>query len=123
MDTNLTVLYNYVHEIEEEFPEKLLGIIGRDILNVLVHFEEHNIIHRDIKTLNILVNSKGEIKIADFGAATIINEADKASTLSGTLAYMPPEMANGKVKKFDIRTDVWGLGVTLAEMALGLLLH
>ena len=92
---------------------------------------EAGIIHRDIKPENIMIRSEGYVKILDFGLAklterhkgamhatmsTLILESSPG-TVIGTAAYMSPEQARGIA--VDERTDIWGLGVVLYEMASG----
>jgi serine/threonine protein kinase/tetratricopeptide (TPR) repeat protein len=75
-----------------------------------------NIIHRDIKPQNIMLNGNGQIKIMDFGLAKLANNASitRPGTSVGTLAYMSPEQAQGLPA--DPRSDIWALGVVLYEM-------
>jgi len=79
-------------------------------------YEVHHIIHRDIKPSNILVNSQGHIKICDFGVSgELINSI--ADTFVGTSTYMSPERIQGA--QYTVKSDVWSLGISLIELALG----
>ena len=100
---------------------------GVQIADALAHAHARNIVHRDLKSANVMVTPEGRIKVLDFGLARQMRrgEADE-STLSqvtaagmmvGTLHYMAPETLRGA--QADARTDVWALGVMLHEMCSG----
>jgi serine/threonine protein kinase/tetratricopeptide (TPR) repeat protein len=77
------------------------------------------VIHRDIKPGNIILTQQCVVKIVDFGLARVSSSADSTQTLgtAGTIGYMSPEQTMGK--PVDQRTDIWALGVVLAEMLTG----
>jgi serine/threonine-protein kinase len=76
------------------------------------------IAHRDIKPSNVMLTSSGSIKIVDFGLAHSLGpETATELGITGTVAYMAPEQANGRV--MDERSDIWSVGVVLAEMLTG----
>ncbi len=93
--------------------------IAKQIARGLAEAHARNIIHRDIKPSNIILTGQNVAKIVDFGLARVIATPSMTQSVgtTGTLAYMSPEQTLGK--PVDQRTDVWALGVVMAEMLSG----
>ena len=93
--------------------------IATQIVQGLDVAHKKGIIHRDIKSSNIMITKDGKVKIMDFGLAKIKggSELTKIGSTVGTVAYMSPEQARGEV--VDSKTDIWSLGVVLFEMLSG----
>src|SRR5215213_8891677 len=105
--------------------------IAIQVAEGLIAAHEAGIVHRDIKPENIIIRPEGYIKSVDFGLAKLTERHKSATTTTmptllfhstpgvviGTAAYMSPEQARGVA--VDERTDIWGLGVVLYEMASG----
>src|SRR6516162_9057869 len=102
---------------------------GVQIASALTRAHDRGIVHRDLKTSNVVVSSEGLVKVLDFGLAKRVgggvldaptmsfSTVKGASSVSGTLPYMAPEILRGDAA--DPRSDLWALGVILYELASG----
>ncbi|XP_029784258.1 serine/threonine-protein kinase Nek8 isoform X1 [Suricata suricatta] len=86
------------------------------ILLALHHVHTHLILHRDLKTQNILLDKhRMVVKIGDFGISKILSSKSKAYTVVGTPCYISPELCEGK--PYNQKSDIWALGCVLYELA------
>jgi len=104
-------------------PEEGLAIVPQ-ICDALQYAHDHGIVHRDIKPANILVDRRGQVKIADFGLAKLVGDElpDRALTAAGqvmgTPYYMAPEQTERPLN-VDHRADIYSLGVVFYQMLTG----
>ena len=96
-----------------EYRERVVLRLGLEMCNALLACQEHKIIHRDIKPENILVSEKGEFKLGDFGIAKV-SEKTATGTMTGTMGYMAPEVANRW--HYGAQADIYSLGMVLYWM-------
>lgn len=114
----LDAVYKRVKEMDptNRVNERVLGKIAVAVLKGLTYLHQQRIIHRDIKPLNILFDAEGNVKLCDFGVSgEVVNSL--VTTFVGTQYYMAPERILGK--PYLVTLDVWLLGLTLLEVALG----
>ena len=104
-------------------PTREALMIIRQVADALHFAHEHNVVHRDVKPGNILLDKSGRVHVADFGVAKEMDHTDMRLTATGqmigTPAYMSPEQAEMSGLDIDTRSDVYSLGVLLYELLTG----
>uniref|UniRef100_A0AC35F8V6 Protein kinase domain-containing protein n=1 Tax=Panagrolaimus sp. PS1159 TaxID=55785 RepID=A0AC35F8V6_9BILA len=118
MDISLERMYKTVRRMGSKFSEDVLGIVGVTVLQALNCLKKlKGIMHRDVKPSNILLSLKGDVKLCDFGISGYLENSIAKTKDVGCRPYMAPERLTGSPEGYDIRADVWSLGITMIEVA------
>ncbi|OQR77457.1 dual specificity mitogen-activated protein kinase kinase hemipterous-like [Tropilaelaps mercedesae] len=103
-------------------PEQMLGFICVSVVKALNYLKDkHGVIHRDVKPSNILLDRSGNVKLCDFGIAGQLVESKAKTQSAGVAGYIAPERIDPERvgRNYDVRADVWSLGIALVELATG----
>jgi mitogen-activated protein kinase kinase 4 len=123
MNTSLDHFYKFFyHKLDQFIPESVLAYITLSTLTALDYIKSTwQIIHRDVKPSNILV-SRTTIKLCDFGISGDLIDSIARTRDAGCRPYLPPERIDpirATRDGYDVRSDVWSLGITIYEIATG----
>ena len=123
---NVFIVMEFIDGIELKEKVKSSTISTKELINIAIQIAEgleaahkKGIVHRDIKSQNIMITNEGKVKIMDFGLAKVKggSQLTQIGSTVGTVAYMSPEQTRGD--EVDHRTDIWSLGVVIYEMLTG----
>ena len=106
----------------KKFPSWQAHYYFSQLIEGLEYLHCHRIVHKDIKPGNLLLDTTGVLKIADFGVAEVLDQFapnDMCRTSQGTPAFQPPEIANGLEEFPGFKVDIWSSGVTLYNFVTG----
>lgn len=111
-----TSVYDMIHAgAALEIDDRLRLVMARQIAAAMRYLHAHNVIHRDLKSLNLLVNTRLEIKISDFGLSRVIDKNQPMTSNIGTVAWIAPEIFSNK-KLYTEKADVYSYGIILWEL-------
>jgi len=118
-NNNNQVTHSYIKSKQGGLPEVIISSIAHQIIWGLGYLHFENMIHRDVKPENVLINSAGQIKLSDFGLASkhLKGETQLNQTVVGTSRYMSPERL--RAKSYSFASDIWSLGLILFECSTG----
>lgn len=122
MELMSTCFDRLLKQMKTSIPERILGKVTVATVKALSYLKDkHGVIHRDVKPSNILIDERGNIKLCDFGISGRLVDSKAKTRSAGCAAYMSPERIDPKQGQYDIRADVWAIGITLIELATGVL--
>lgn len=111
------IMYRTNKPLEEVYIQHVI----KEVLKALIYLNEVcYVIHRDVKSGNILLNKEGDVKLSDFGVSSInYSLRQKKSTFAGSPYWISPDMvdAEKEEKPYNYKIDIWSLGITCIELA------
>lgn len=126
MDSSLDKFYRLAYAMaaagtgtSPAVPEAVIGRIAGSVVSALHYLYTLKVIHRDVKPSNILINRTGIVKLCDFGISGYLVNSVAMTNEAGCKPYMAPERLRPRPQGYDIKSDVWSLGLTLFEIATG----
>lgn len=112
-----TTLERFLREHDGDLTLDVVAHVFSSIAHALEVAHSHNVLHLDIKPANVLINRQGEVKVTDFGLATLADANGTGRAGGGTIGYMPPEQMRSEA--LDVRCDEWALASLTYEMLVG----
>ena len=101
-------LVQYVSQLHQPLHESAVAFYLAQVLIALEHMHEKNVVYRDLKLENILLQEDGYIQLIDFGLSAVLRGDARSMSMSGTVTYLAPEVLEGS---HDRRVDFWAVDV------------
>uniref|UniRef100_A0A6N2M1E4 non-specific serine/threonine protein kinase n=1 Tax=Salix viminalis TaxID=40686 RepID=A0A6N2M1E4_SALVM len=110
-------LYNFLHKLKGVFKLPSLIKVAIDVSKGMNYLHQNNIIHRDLKTANLLMDENEVVKVADFGVSRVQTQTEVMTAETGTYRWMAPEVIEHK--PYDYKADVFSFGIVMWELLTG----
>ena len=110
-------LTRFLRKYDDDLSLDIIGAVFADVAQALTVAHTSGVLHLDIKPDNVLIDKRGQVKVTDFGLATLADEMGYGLAGGGTIGYMPPEQMHQE--HLDARTDEWALASITYEMLTG----
>ncbi|KAA3474519.1 tyrosine-protein kinase SRK2-like isoform X2 [Gossypium australe] len=110
-------IYDYLHKQRGVFKLPSLLKVALDVSKGMNYLHQNNIIHRDLKTANLLMDENQVVKVADFGVARVQSQSGVMTAETGTYRWMAPEVIEHK--PYDHKADVFSFGISFWELLTG----
>lgn len=110
-------LTRFLADHNDEITLDVISAVFQSVSRALEVAHEHGVLHFDIKPDNVLIDNQGNVKVTDFGLATLCDAQGEGTAAAGTIGYMPLEQM--RQESLDARTDEWALASIVYEMLVG----
>jgi len=122
MDLSLDKFYKVAKDANKLIPEEILGKIAFSVISALNYLHKKlQVIHRDVKPSNMLIDRRGNIKMCDFGISGYLKNSFAKTVGVGCKYYMAPERIDPQADRarYDTRSDIWSFGIAMIEISTG----
>ena len=122
MDLSLDKFYKTAKDVGKSIPEDILRTIAFSVISGIDYLQDKlNVIHRDVKPSNILIDRKGNVKLCDFGISGYLIDSFARTIDVGCRQYMAPERVDLDSSRlpYDVKSDVWSFGISMIEISTG----